>query len=716
MDLSYSTKRRRIRANARASIQAVEDEVLLQLENSETTLGGASRSRDFQIDDAQTSLQSARTHSGDSEPILSCFDFQPDSGPSSSFASDTHANATLINDDDVAEAHFQEELNTLDNSDEGEISEEEDVVGKGTEDCVKEGLGVQLASWAVQFGITLTALGSLLSILRVPFPNLPRDPRTLLKTPRNENVKDIEGGQYFHFGIVASLTKILTNMSCKFGEGVASLYLQVNIDGLPLFKSSSIQFWPILCRVCQPFLSEPVIVGLYCGVKKPTNLDEYLKDFIDEMLLLQSSPVHLEGVGSANILLSCFVCDAPARAFLKQIKGHSGYFSCEKCNQKGSWHGGRVVFSNTIAQFRTDADFHSQKDKNHHIGNSPLCSLNLKMVSQFPLDFMHLVCLGVVKRLLFYWIKSPCKKGFRLGQSAITQISEFLCQIGKNIPREFSRKTRSLSELERWKATEFRLFLLYVGMVALKKNVTDIVYKHFLLLSVAIFCLASPDLCISHAEWAHALLVSFVVKSEEIYGAEFVVYNVHGLLHLAEDVKRFGPIDSYSAFSFESFLGTLKRLIRKPANPLAQAINRLREKSLFPDIGKPVLFNNTPLQSYEGPLPCGYDEKNTLQYRQIYTNNVFLSVSEGDNCVQLNDGYAIIQNIISVPNSREVLVVVERFSKKSSFFDYPCDSSLLGIVKASNLSGHLIAVPLSSIKKKSVALPYGSKYILIPLI
>ena len=37
------------------------------------------------------------------------------------------------------------------------------------------------------------------------------------------------------------------------------------------------------------------------------------------------------------------------------------------------------------------------------------------------------------------------------------------------------------------------------------------------------------------------------------------MYNVHGLIHIAEDVKRFGPLDSYSAFPFENYLGHLKQ-------------------------------------------------------------------------------------------------------------------------------------------------------------
>jgi hypothetical protein len=44
---------------------------------------------------------------------------------------------------------------------------------------------------------------------------------------------------------------------------------------------------------------------------------------------------------------------------------------------------------------------------NDHIkGKSPLLNIQIKMVSQFPLDSMHLIHLGVLKRLLLnYFIE-----------------------------------------------------------------------------------------------------------------------------------------------------------------------------------------------------------------------------------------------------------------------------------------------------------------------
>lgn len=54
--------------------------------------------------------------------------------------------------------------------------------------------------------------------------------------------------------------------------------LVFNIDGLPLFKSSLWQFWPILYKA----LGEVFNVALFYG-KKPEPVQEFLHDFLREM-------------------------------------------------------------------------------------------------------------------------------------------------------------------------------------------------------------------------------------------------------------------------------------------------------------------------------------------------------------------------------------------------------------------------------------------------
>ncbi|KAH9375002.1 hypothetical protein HPB48_015668 [Haemaphysalis longicornis] len=73
-------------------------------------------------------------------------------------------------------------------------------------------------------------------------------------------------------------------------------------------------------------------------------------------------------------------------------------------------------------------------------------------------------------------------------------------------------------------------------------------YHNFMLLHVGIRVLEMPRSCCELKNYAHRLLVSFVETFINLYGSQHVTYNVHGLVHLAQDVRQFGPLDDCSAF------------------------------------------------------------------------------------------------------------------------------------------------------------------------
>lgn len=56
-----------------------------------------------------------------------------------------------------------------------------------------------------------------------------------------------------------------------------------------------------------------------------------------------------------------------------------------------------MTFRKVNADLRTDAAFDEMRDEDHHKGPSPFhnTGIKLQMVSQFPLDYMHLVYLRV---------------------------------------------------------------------------------------------------------------------------------------------------------------------------------------------------------------------------------------------------------------------------------------------------------------------------------
>lgn len=302
--------------------------------------------------------------------------------------------------------------------------------------------------WAVKHNITHFALTDLLHILHNFHLELPLNSKTLLQTPVSINKKKLDTGEYCHIGLVQSLQYI-----SKFYVGT-TMELSFNIDGLPLFNSTNKHLWPILGLVKN--MQMPLfVIGVFYGQSKPSPLHSYLTDFIEELFLLLKNGLKVNDK-YFNIKIHSFVCDAPARAYIKQIKNHNGYSCCEKCEENGTYFEKRIILRSTNAIKRTDESFVLQRDEDHHIGVSPLLELKCGMVTQFPLDYMHAVCLGVTKKLLHTWENGKCN--VRLRYRLIHSLSKKLVAFSSFIPSEFNRKPRSLTDLSRWKATEFRSF------------------------------------------------------------------------------------------------------------------------------------------------------------------------------------------------------------------------------------------------------------------
>jgi hypothetical protein len=155
-----------------------------------------------------------------------------------------------------------------------------------------------------------------------------------------------------------------------------------------------------------------------------------------------------------------------------------------------------------------------------------------------------------------------------------------LVSLQKHISRhDFARQTKSIKHLGRWKASELRLFLHYLGVVVLKPCLPKAFYDHFLFLHVSVKFLSCNEWCVNDNEQAQCFLHRYVRQAEILYTKAFLSYNVHALLHVADDVKRFGTLYSYSAYRFENRYGLVKKYLRKNGKPLQQLVKRLHEKN-----------------------------------------------------------------------------------------------------------------------------------------
>ena len=572
----------------------------------------------------------------------------------------------------------------------------------------------KLASWATACNVPQTHVDKLLRILisvapDTNFRDLPSTCKTLLDTPISTPVVEMPPGKYYHFGLEKGIKNMLRKLKILNWFGLV-IQIIVNVDGLPIAKSSGSQLWPILGKIKNLAQSKPFIIGLYHGNSKPSDSNAYLSAFVEELLLLIANGVEWAG----NILtveLFCFVCDAPAKACMTCIKLHSGYFSCSKCCAEGEWHG-RVVFHETDVPKRTDHSFRSKAQPEHHTGVSILETLPINMIECFSLDYMHLVCLGIVRKLLWTWIRGALFVGtrrIRLGWRSITQISARLVALASNVACDFARKPRSLSELARWKATELRQFLLYTGPIVLKGVIDDDLYNHFMLLHIAIKILVDNELCREFSSYARDLILLFVKQCEEYYGIEFMSYNVHNLIHLTDDVERNGPLDSFSLFDFENMLQEIKGVLRKHDRPLEQIIRRLEEREknlLLPTVQE---ANQTGLKQKHSKGPVIENSEESLQFHLLqYKSWIFRNNNASDCFVMLSNKKLVkIFNFMHGPSDNSI--IGKQFLRPRNLFNSPIDSSSLGIHLVDTLSPRLQSWPIDLIECKLLVLPRPDK-------
>lgn len=110
---------------------------------------------------------------------------------------------------------------------------------------------------------------------------LPNDARTLLGIPKETMIHECENGQYFHYGLRRALSERL-----RYDTSINNtIVININIDGLPLSKSSQSQLWPILVQINNN-VTEPFLIGAFHGYKKPTDPQYLLQEFCNEYRIL----------------------------------------------------------------------------------------------------------------------------------------------------------------------------------------------------------------------------------------------------------------------------------------------------------------------------------------------------------------------------------------------------------------------------------------------
>ncbi|KAK7583758.1 hypothetical protein V9T40_004721 [Parthenolecanium corni] len=530
---------------------------------------------------------------------------------------------------------------------------------------------------------------------------LPKDSRKFLnmpKTPQKFEVQDMAPGNFVYFGIDFNLKRRdIENELLEESE----IKLTINIDGKPLFSNSKVEFWLILGRVKHKVF----IIAIYSGKKKPYCVESFLYDFVEEVNELSENGVLVKG-RVLPFSLYCILADAPAKAYILQVKGHTGYSSCTKCEVDGDNIDRRMSFLDLDANRRTNESFRTQEDFDFHTGDSPLVKIEyFDMVKDIPLDFLHLINLGIMKKMLGY-MTGPGPLEARLGSAGVSAINVKIQSINKFCPSEFQRSIpRTLEDLCFWRGHEFGQFVMYSGTFAVDGIVGEKQFILFSTLQIIIRLLCENQIDDDTLAYVEQLCRKFVVDFADFYGQQYVSHNVHNLIHLVDDVRRFGNLYNFSCYPFESFLGTdVDSMILSGNQPLMQAMNKYLIQMTTSTDTKEVEKTNTKISIKN--LPPEYQK--CIFYSKFYTKDYVLStLRDGDKYFALRDCHKIIK-ISHIFEDEHGLMHTSghAFDEIHDFFSQPCSSQVAGIFLVKKLNdAKCFKWRLDDIKHKMYLLP-----------
>lgn len=288
---------------------------------------------------------------------------------------------------------------------------------------------------------------------------------------------------------------------------------------------------------------------------------------------------------------------------------------------------------------------------------------------------------------------------------------------------------RGLNELAHWKGTEFRSFLLYTSIVVVKLFFDDPkIFQHFLSYYCAVVICTRNDQCDANYNVAHSMFKDFLTNFKTLYGIDHFSSNLHNLCHVVDDVRKFGPLDTFSAYPFESKLFFIKRLLRNGNLPLSQVSRRISELQQANVLNKVQKKETAPFELKtemkdfditDASLLSFLRLQNSILYSKIKLLNFMLCTDDDKNRWFLTKAFKIVclKYIISTNENMNVFLYGSILKNSIDYFDHPVRSSELNIYECNGERDAPTFFALSDVYCKMVKIEYDSrKLVFIPLI
>lgn len=388
-----------------------------------------------------------------------------------------------------------------------------------------------------------------------------------------------------------------------------------------------------------------------------------------------------------------------------------------------------MAFPQFNAPIRTDLGFRNRDDPLHHKEYSLLENVGssdgmrrLDMVRDFSTsDPLHLLHQGIMKHCIRMWIDGTNKYKSKFSVDNRNVIDKIIYHCNKSLSSDINRQVRSLQFIANSKATEFRTILLYTGFIVFKTVLPEHIYIHFVRLCIATRIISCQTYTKSSnlKDLARVLLLDYFKDFIKFYGADSIVSNLHYIIHIMDDVDRFGTLDENSTYPFENYLREIKLRTQASQMPLQQITRRIIELSLDPENN--LLYSKySELNEFMPELKYEIKESNRLikRYRSIrITQNVIISTRKIGDSFFITQNRNIIQMKYAFVRNSSFFICGNEFQNKRDFFEVPFPSNLMDIYLCDQTKEETDTIyEITSIKSKMICIPNENQYLFMPVL
>lgn len=358
-------------------------------------------------------------------------------------------------------------------------------------------------------------------------------------------------------------------------RGSYDVTLLLNTDGLQLVKSNTSQCWAAIFSICELPLhlreSCLIFAGIWFDRKIQPVMNIFFRPIVDNLIDCYHKGIEWNDRERkkkviSKVVVPGVVADGPARAKLQNITNYNGYKGCNLCEFPTTpvevpgkararrvylYTGKEEIKLRDGERMKKHARLAVKKQKRVRGVKGPSVLSDLPLLDLgtcITYDGLHALLRGAFRQLFVFWF---FKKGPWNIAKHLKEIKKMLAEIQP--PSTVNRPPESPEMYKFYKASDFLYWIIFWAAPVISSFLPSEYFQHFILFQGSVFALLESDITIEVLNEVEKALNLFLVQLGELYEPAQYTYNMHQLLHLPLQVRRWGMIWNTWTFCFESY-------------------------------------------------------------------------------------------------------------------------------------------------------------------